>query len=1018
MTLLSGSRLGHFDIIAPLGAGAMGEVYRARDHRLERDVALKVLPARTVGDAQARKRLRAEALALSKLNHPNIAAIYEFDTDDDVDFLVMEFVEGETLAARLQSGSLPEGDVTSIALQVADALQEAHARGIVHRDLKPGNIMLTTRDRAKVLDFGLARSLLPVAADASSESLSSAEAIVGTVPYMAPEQLRTGQVDTRADLYAVGVILYEMATGQRPFAETGLGPLVKSILERTPEPPRRLNPALSPRLESIVLKALRKSADERHHSAEELIRELQGTAPVERRSVLRGHRIGNLPQPRTSFVGRERESIEVKACLESTRLLTLTGSGGCGKTRLAIASAETVRDAYPDGVWLVELAAVQDALVVPQTVAAVFGIREQPGRSLSDTLAESFASQAMLIVIDNCEHVVGAAGQLVEAILDAGPAPRVLATSREALGVAGEVARRVPSLSVPDDGELEASGASVKRPSIGTAEAARAYEAVRLFEERAKTAVPSFQLTDGNAAVVARICRRLDGIPLAIELAAARLKLLAPEEIETRLDDCFRLLTKGGRVGLPRHQTLRALIDWSYDLLDDREKLVFRRLSVFAGAWSVATAEAVCGDPPGHSSSAEPIAPGQVLDIVTALVDKSLILIQEVVGERRCRLLETVRQYAADRLVESGEASALKNRHCDHFRTVAQENEIGRSVEEFQRLHDAYDDLRAALEWSLKGGVPETGLQIATHLVNYWSGPGSMSEGRMWLVTLLDRADRAPAAMRARAIRKLGKIYWLETNFEEAESCYRQTIAFYGEVGDLKGVAGAYQGIGSVTRHRGDYRAARDAFEQALALFRELGSREGMGGVLNDLGIVASNERDIERAIDLYQESLSIAREVGDVWAIASRLGNLAEVTTWKGDIDRALQLHRESLNLWVELGDRRSIAEGLEMFAETLCAQGRMDRVATVLGAVEALREEIGCPRPPVDDDLIEGAAAAAAAALGDDAFRRAWAGGRAMQQAEAVAYALEERVTSGTQPPGSTATRSARAGPSRTSG
>ena len=982
MPLVAGTRLGHFEITAPLGAGGMGEVYRARDEHLHRDVALKVLPAGTVADDRARRRLRREALALSKINHPNIASIYDFDSHNGVDFLVMELVEGETIACKLSAGAFPEDELRRLAKEIGEALQDAHEHGIIHRDLKPGNIMVTRRGRAKVLDFGLARSAAPASAEESTETLTGEGALAGTLPYMAPEQLRHAAVDARTDLYALGAVLYEMATGRRPFREPRAAALAGEILHRLPEPPRALNPTLSPHLEAIVLKALRTNADERHQSAEEFLSELAGRAPGGAMPQAVGIRPGYLPHLQSGFVGREGEIVEGRRCLASTRFLTLTGSGGCGKTRLAIELAEAIRGEFPEGVWLVELASVSDRRLIPQTIAAVLGIREQPGRPLVETLSGTLSSRNLLLVLDNCEHVLEATAQVAETLLRSCPGLRILATSREALRVPGEISRRVPSLSFP--------GAGRHGPD------AMKFEAVRLFVERATAIVPTFALTENNATAVVQICRQLDGIPLAIELAAARIRLLSPQEIASRLENSFRLLTSGPRGTLPRHQTLRALIDWSYNLLSDSERLLLQRLSTFAGGWTVAAAEAVCADDPNDGTREGPaIDRRDILDLMTELVEKSLVLVEDQEASMRCRFLETVRQYGMEKLEETDEGEAVRSRHADYFLCLAKGDDARVDLPgKLQSLQREHDNFRAALDWSQKtDGRAIVGLRIAVALGSFWSIRGYMSEGRMWLNQLLDRAGDAPADVRAGAFNRLGNLAWLETRFDESAFNFEKGLLAYEAIGDKRGMAISWCGLGNVARHRRDYLRAREAFEASLAIYRGLGDRGGVAIVLNSMGALASNEKQIERAISLYREALAISREMRDKWGIASRLGNLAEVTMYHGEVEEAAALHRESLRLWVELGDQRSIAEGLEMFVETLCAQGRMELAARILGAVEALREAIGCPRPPVDQETIQKALDSARSALGAERFDRAWSEGLGLTPERAVSAASDER-------------------------
>jgi non-specific serine/threonine protein kinase len=399
----------------------------------------------------------------------------------------------------------------------------------------------------------------------------------------------------------------------------------------------------------------------------------------------------NLPLELSSFVGRERELAEVERSLENTRLLTLTGSGGCGKTRLALAVAAELVGGLEDGVWLVELAPLADPSLVPQAVASTLGVREQPGRLLTETLSDYLRSKKMLLVLDNCEHLIEACATLVEALLRSCPELCVLATSREALGITGEVAWPVPSLSLPDVRRL---------PNI---ESLPQYESARLFVERAVAVKPAFALTEQNAASVAQICYRLDGIPLALELAAARTKVLSVEQIADRLDDCFGLLADGGRTALPRQRTLHATMDWSHELLSEEERALFRRLSVFAGGFTLEAAESVC--------AGEELERNEVLQLLSHLVDKSLVTAREVSGEARHHLLETVRQYGWEKLSESGETGLVRERHAEYYLALAEEAEpelkAERQVAWLERFERDHDNLRAAMAWLLGRGESE-----------------------------------------------------------------------------------------------------------------------------------------------------------------------------------------------------------------------------------------------------------------------------------------------------------------------
>jgi predicted ATPase/class 3 adenylate cyclase len=694
----------------------------------------------------------------------------------------------------------------------------------------------------------------------------------------------------------------------------------------------------------------------------------------------------NLPQQVTSFIGREKELVEIKALLERSRLVTLTGSGGCGKTRLALQAAADLLDVSGDGVWLVELASLTDPGLVPRTVAGPLGVSEEPGEDLTQALADALKAKRLLLVLDNCEHLLDASARLADALLRGCPHVLLLATSREGMGISGELTYQVPSLSLPDP----------KRDA--TPEALVHFEAVRLFIERALFHQPQFAVTSQNAPALASVCHRLDGIPLAIELAAARVRNLTVEEVNQKLDQRFRLLTGGSRTALPRQQTLRSLIDWSYDLLNEPEKALFRRLSVFCGGWTLESAEQVC--------AGGLVEEWEVLDLLTSLSDKSLVAAEEREGRTRYRLLETVRQYARDRLLDSGEGGSVRARHRDRFLTLAEEIQPRLTGPEQGRwysvLEEEHDNLRTALTFcvdELEGyegeqdpGHEEKGLRLAGALQWFWLTRGHLREGRERLDELLSHpATRRRTKARAFALNGAGLLAFQLGDAGAARALHEESLSIRRELGDKRGIAGSLNNLGIVARGRGDYETARSLYEEALSINREMGNRAWESYNLANLGIVAQARGDVASARSLQEQSLAIKRELGDRRGIALSLHAIGLSAYEQGEYASARALLRESLGLCHEVGDPWCMAAAFRSLGEALAAIGDWTRAAQLWGVADRLQETVGIREAPGDPVSYEARLAETRAALGDAAFDAAWEEGRAMPLEQAAGLALE---------------------------
>lgn len=624
----------------------------------------------------------------------------------------------------------------------------------------------------------------------------------------------------------------------------------------------------------------------------------------------------NLPLQLTSFIGREKEMGELHQLFSrrETRLVTLTGPGGTGKTRLSLHIAADLLNQFPDGCWFVELAAVADPDLVPKMVAAVLNIREVPEKPLINSLIALMRTKKMLVILDNCEHLVEACARLADTLLRACTDLIILTSSREILGIGGEVAFRVPSLSIPD----------LHHPPA-LADLAN-FEAVRLFVERAQIAMPDFRLTEENAPWVAQIVNRLDGIPLAIELAAARVRLLNPIQIAKRLDDAFRLLSGGSRAALPRHQTLRALIDWSYELLSPKERILLRRLSVFSSSWTLEGAEEVCSSALKDStaiSPAEEVSQAEVFDLLSQLVDKSLVFRDDACGDDlRYRMMETIRQYAHEKLFEYRESEIVRERHARYSLHLAETSEpylrTREQVTWLNHLESELDNLRLALEWLLEKDV-ESELRLSSALMWFWHIRGLAGEGIQWLrqgilnaVPLPEPSAGSEArTTRAKALLALGALISQHENARQALPYLEESLSIYQSLGmqGQSGLAYASRWIASVVRRTRDHARADLLMTQALQLFKDLNDRFGLS---ESLALLAHQQDAPDEVKKTYLKVLSLKREIGDTDGIAFTLQILSQLAFTEGDYPQAAQWLEESLNCFRAVGNRRFTATDL----------------------------------------------------------------------------------------------------------
>jgi predicted ATPase/class 3 adenylate cyclase len=677
----------------------------------------------------------------------------------------------------------------------------------------------------------------------------------------------------------------------------------------------------------------------------------------------------NLSHQITSFVGRERELAEVKKLLHGSRLVTLHGVGGLGKTRLSMQLAADVIDEYADGVWFVELAPITDTRLVPQAVASVLGVKEEAGRPVTEALVKFVKDRRLLLILDNCEHLTAPCAELAKQLLQAGLHVKIIATSRENLRVAGEALYPLPPLAAPEPHERSAAAMS-------------RYEAVRLFVERATAAQPPFLLSETNATAVAEICRRLDGIPLALELAAARVRAMSVDNIAARLNDRFRLLRAGDQTALPRQQTLRALIDWSYDLLEDSERIMFRRLGVFVGGWTLEAAEAVCSG--GELNEMD------IVDLLTHLVEKSLVALDPLTG--RYRLLETVRQYAQDRLASAEDEALPRNQHLEYLVALVEKARPALFGPDqgtwLARLDLEGENFLAAHAWCNKA---ESGAALGLRLVNavkqYWVYRGYLALGYAITVEALGRkgAERRDA-LRSRAQFCAGQLCSLMGRHEEAQQRLEESLAIAQEIGDRSRVAATLQPLVWSALGRGDIATAHAYSDQALALAQELGSKRDLAAAINMQAHIHRLEGNVDRAEPLYETVLSVGRELGDRDTIAVGLLNLAMVAIVRGSVDRAAKMLLDVIEIAEEIGSKSAGQSALEVSAALAAIRQDWQRAARFYGAAEANTFYTGIVRDAADEAFLAPLMVKVRNAQDEESFADAKAGGRALSYEQAI--------------------------------
>lgn len=1009
-----GEKLLHYTIVSAIGSGGMGKVFLAEDTKLGRKTALKFLSRELAADTEHLERFLREARAASALNHPNICTIYEINDSGKIPFIAMEYVEGETLAEMIRRRRRNIRQTIDIAIQVAEALAEAHSKGVVHRDIKPANIIVTKTGRVKILDFGLAKQMFAHGDAPEARFETHAGVVLGTASYMSPEQARGQDVDHRADIWSLGVCIYEMLTGTLPFAGETAADTFAALLTREPAAPSTIVREIPEELDALVLRMLKRQKEERFQSVEELITELkvlssrvdlesdlQGlhtttptadeptevfeSAPTEQNKALPTDKDfaadavnpNNLTRSFARIIGREPEIAEVSNLLldPDVRLVTMTGIGGTGKTTLSRAVARRILPKFEHGVFFVEMAEVSRPDVVASTIAQPLGIKEEGGRPMLDVLKSHLSNRHMLIVIDNFEQVVQAAPQIAE-LLAAAKRLKILVTTRELLRLTSEVEYQVPPLDVPDANDAQSF------------EDLRRNEAVLLFAERAIAARPAFTLTPDNIGDVAAICSRLDGLPLAIELAAARIKILSPAAVLAKLENRLNLLTGGARDLPERQKTMRGAVMWSYDLLTDEEKAVFGELAVFSGGFRLDSAEFVC------QASTHEISTG-LIDIVSSLIDKSLLTQKETAdGEPRFRMLEVVRDFALEMLEAGGRLDETRRRHAEFFVNLGVTAEPllqgPQSEIWLARLKEEHDNLRAAMDWCLKN-EPEMAIRLAVAVRNYWLVHSHLTEGFGWLKAASESGFDPPPELKFKLLNGLGLLARFRGDFETARHAYEDGLAAGREAGDKPGIALSNRGLGLVAMQQGDLAAARKHFDDGLSISRELDDKYGVAMSLSFLGDLARTEGRYADARPQFEEAVKLFRLLENRTALADALNNLGAAQVCLGELAEAAEHFSEALRSAKDLSNRITISCSLDGFAAIAAENGEFHKAAMLSGAAENIRDLIGYKIEPAEARFREFYLAKIAAKLSDSEMNTVAGEGRQMKLADAIQQALD---------------------------
>lgn len=1026
-----------FECAEEIGHGRFGVVWRCLESSLDRTVAVKVLNSAL--DSQEHERFRREQRAMGKLSgHPNIVSVFQIgELPIGLSYMVMEYAPAGTLAQWIhKDGPLDWSKVVHLGVKLAGGLEIAHRSRVFHGDVSPANILFTEYGEPQLTDFGIARIF---------GGFETTVCVLAESPaFLAPETLKGNPASVTQDIFGLGATLFCALTGQSPFERFGGEQLAAQILgvsshdisdlrgRKLPDDvcdvveyamKRTLSDRFSDaadfgenlrsiqlhhdlHIDEMVLVTTKYRAHVAHEVSElelpnkspsnENSPRLTGTRSIASKHQVRGsstrdldrdlfriHRNeGNIPLSLTSFVGRRRELFEVKKMLSASRLLTLTGVGGVGKTKLALRAAKDLRRSFKNGVWMVELADIQDSILLYGAVASVFGIRTYSAEPLSSILVNYLSDRQLLLVLDNCEHLVDSVAGLAELLLESCPGVRILATSRESLSISGEVAVRVPPMSVPEKSRDAYKGVS-------------RYDAVELFRDRAVLALPEFKLTSENEGVVAQICQKLEGLPLLIELAAVRLRTMAVQQILDHLTDRFELLTLGRRGSPSRQRTLRLCIDWSFDLCTSVEQDLWANLTVFAGSFELEAVHAVCAD--GDLSGID------LLDAVSSLVEKSILIREESSLTVRYKMLDTLRDYCQEKLGTNSVSENLQLRHRNWYAKFVRDAENDwnspRQSKAISRIESERANIVEALHFCLRdSGEAEVGVQIASSLFPFWLSRGLFTEGRFWLDRLLSVHNRNPSIGLAKSLYASSVLAAFRDEIRVGESLLADANMITSCLGsNLRTSMNAYAkyAAGCLSLHGGAADDAVKSFEESINIAKEgvyifcqFGSILGVefAHMLND---------DHEGTLEYHKKMLSISEGQGELVYLGRSSVNGGWSYWRSGKLEMAISEIISGLQISFRSDDPVGFARGLQVLAWIESSRHDFSRSAVLLGAAKSSWGEIrGFMENFVSNLRYQKVCELEnRESLGDVGFEKQFIRGHAMTASESLAFAIGEK-------------------------